>query len=311
MTASARRLLLAALVPFLCSALAAPALGEVAADRVDDKRLALIIIAGTITDGIDPIPQESWRELRPAAANSDALNPTGEFRGDGRPDFAWERVSGWPTAVWAYSDGTEHDIALAQWQSNAWGPVEFVTASTADERDPRVALAPDGTLHVTWWIEDGGGTVLLATREAGATGWGPPVVVSLPGEAARRPAVVVEGPLRVAYERVSAVDGTAVDLVVRRRTAEGAFVVEHVASAGWEGPLDPQLHAVESHLWLDWKDAPDKFCHAELVSGAWAQAGARPWNDPSWPGQEAARKAIAREVLSDLDADASESTSPQ
>jgi hypothetical protein len=154
------------------------------------------LILGTITEDSDPIT--SWLQYRPASP-SEVLNPGGHARGDGRPDLASKPGTlGWPLAIWAWNTGADHDIAYAEWNGGAWGPIEFLTAGIEDELDPRLFVESDGTLHAAWWLDGPVDRVFLVTKPAGSI-WGLPVEVVTGG---RRPSVAVDGgTLRVAFER--------------------------------------------------------------------------------------------------------------
>ncbi len=254
------------------------------------------IILGTIIEGPDPVG--IWIQYRPVGANQ-VLNPSGDARGDGRPDIVFKTVvdDGDPVGTWAYNAGTDHDIAFSEWDGTAWTAIEFLTSSTSDEVDPRVFVDIDGTVHVAWWVA-GTEKVYVATRPAGTTMWDPPVLVTGGSETGRRPSVsVFAGELKVTYERTSSVGGMAQDVVVATKQGNGSFVLELVGSTVRTDPLDIMAHVADGHLWLDWKHEASEFGCAEYVGSSWTAIVPEPWPDPSWVGVEEVRKMIRKEVL--------------
>ncbi|MCP3919290.1 MAG: hypothetical protein GY711_27440, partial [bacterium] len=124
-----------ALIGLLLVCAATSALAEVSTDG--QQRLGSIIL-GIITEGADPIPL--WQPLRPLPPGQ-ILNPDGATRGDGRPDMTVRTLENptrfWPVVVWAYNNGSEHDVAFSEWDGAQWTPVEFLTTAAGDELDPR------------------------------------------------------------------------------------------------------------------------------------------------------------------------------
>lgn len=273
--------------------LAFGALGAVRAEVSVDRRGAyvqILVMAG-ITD--DPNPVGVWLQYRPIA-QSEVLNASGDSRQDGRPDLS-NLPDGRPVAVWAYNAGTDHDVALAEWTGTAWGPVEFLTVSGANDLDPRIFVEPDGAVHVVWWTEGPPTRVFLLTRPAATSLWeGPIEVIS----GARRPSVaVLDDVLRVSYERDSAVPGMVQDVVVARREPGGGFATDFVESTTRFDRLDPVLHVAHDRLWLDWKQDNQRFGFSEYEQSDWGEVGEPAWPEPSWVCVEETRKTIRNQVF--------------
>jgi hypothetical protein len=218
--------------------------------------------------------------------------------GDGRPDIVWKE-NGWPAVTWNYNAGSDFDIAFSEWDGTQWTATAFLTASTGDERDPRLFVEPDGTTRVVWWTAGASEEVYLSTRQAGSSTWDLPVVVTTGGENGRRPAVsVFEGMVFVAYERDSISPGMAQDIVVAALQAGGGFVFEVIGATARTERFDVMLHAEQGHLWADWKHEAGEFGCAEHQSSAgWTANTPEPWTDPSWIGVEQTRKAIRSRIL--------------
>ena len=122
----ARRRFVALLVVTLAAGLVQTPRAEVSGSHRNDGLVDMLVMGPLgITDGVDPIPQ-IWKQYRPLPPEW-VLNPSGELRGDGRPDVAFHRPSGAPVVVWAYNHGESHDIAISSWEADGWSPVELIT----------------------------------------------------------------------------------------------------------------------------------------------------------------------------------------
>lgn len=260
---------------------------------------------GTLTLGIiteDPETIGVWQQFRDLPPNQ-VLNPGGDTRGDGRPDIAY-KVSGepgptgsWPVVVWAYKAGADHDVAIAEWTGTAWSAIVFLTAGIEDDLDPRAFVEADGTAHVVWWTDDELDRVVLATRSAATGLWSAPIEVIAGG---RRPSVaVLDGVLRVAFERDSVVAGMQQEVVVLRREPAGSFGEESVATTARSEPLDAMLHVSGGTLWLDWMHGEGVFGSVEYGPSGWGAVAEPPWSAPTWVGVEETRRAIEIQVLLD------------
>ncbi|NIL99546.1 MAG: hypothetical protein GTN89_00990 [Acidobacteria bacterium] len=250
-----------------------------------------VIIMGII-DHSDPVGI-AWQPLGQIPADW-ILNPSGATRGDGWPSVARDPNTGYESVTWAYNAGSDFDIAYSEWDGTQWAPVEFLTASTAKELDPRVRVASDGTVAVAWWEDGVVDTVFLRTRLAGSPIWSSPVQVSQPGVPARRPSIVDhEGTIRIVYEQ-DAIIGQ--DVVVTTVTEEG-YTRETVHTTARTEPLDAILHTRGSHLWLDWKESSDALGRAAWEADSWVVQPSEPWLDESWIGIEQARRSVRSKVL--------------
>ena len=248
-----------------------------------------------VSDGADPFSPNAWYPYR-SGQTVMILNSDGVVREDGRPDIAWH-ADGAPVVVWAWNLGTDHDVALAEWDGDDWAAPAFLTSSTSDDLDPRVFLEPDGTVRVAWWTDGTPSAVFVMTRPAGG-GWSAPVQVTGPDESGRRPSVAVfDGAIRVAYERASSEPGMAQEIVVATEQPGGGFAYEIVAATARADRLDAVLHAERGKLWVDWKHDEAWIGYAECEAGAWTVASPIAWNDPSWIGVEMTRRVVRFTVL--------------
>ena len=245
----------------------------------------------------DPNPVGTvWIPLR-TIPQSWLLNPDGGPRGDRRPDSA-RLASHSPAAVWAYVPGPSSDIAFAEWNGAGWLPTEFLTDGQGWNWDPRIHIASDDTIQVVWWEQTAPARVLLRSRPAGSTTWGPLVPVSGPLESGRRPSVVaIDDTVWVAYERDSALPGVAQEVVVAVRQGAGAFARLVVAETTETDALEVSIHHEEGHLWLGWRQDEDAFVHIERIGSVWSPPVVHLWSDYTWLGLEQIRRVVRSEVL--------------
>jgi hypothetical protein len=262
-----------------------PGWAEVAVETQPDGGVLLVV---QITEGPDPIPQSIWdpvgswdREL--------TLNSDGGIRGDGRPDVA--EGSGAPVVAWSYRGASDHDVALASWTATGW-QTEFLTADRANELDPRVFEAPDGSLHATWWVP--AGDVYYLSNAGG--GWGVPTRLTATPSLGRRPSVATwRGSVLVAYERDA---GPGVQEVVCALVApDGLSTPFGTFSVARTQPLDAILHVSGARLWLDWKQSATEMAYSERGDRNWSQPATVSWTDPSWLGEREARARVRKIVL--------------
>jgi hypothetical protein len=268
---------------------------EVAGRPGQDGRVDFLVMGPLgITDGVDPIPQV-WTQYRPLPSDW-VLNPSGDAREDGRPDIAFRRPEGTPVVVWAYNHGESHDIAIATWEADGWGPVELITNTAENEVDPRVFVLGDGTTLVTWWVEGPDTRVEVTTRAQDGDTWAAPQRVTELNEPGARPSIAFHGgAVWVAYERDATenVFNTR-EVAVRRQSEAGTFVLEFVAESEYDGPLEPVLHVKPGKFWMDWRYSEDEYAYAEIDGTAGSSTSLESCTDPSWIGVESVRRLIAK-----------------
>ena len=249
-----------------------------------------VIVLGII-EGPDPIPQIIWapvRDIDPVLY----LNPDGAARGDGRPDIFTNPVTGLPHVVWAYNNGSDFDIAYSRWSASGWRQTEFITASVADELDPRIFI-DDDAIYVVWWEPTSSAVRLIKREHLGD--WQP--VESISGLLGERPSVVTwGGTVLVASEQQDGMGGT--DIVLSTRIAEDVYDSEVVGSAPDVSPLDVILHTEQGKLWMDWRHTSASYAYSEYTGSSWKPAASVPWTETSWVQLEEVRLCIRNMVMS-------------
>jgi hypothetical protein len=269
--------------------LAGPSRAELSAE-VGLSEIGVMILG--VIEGPDPIPQIIWEPIRdtdPALI----LNPAGAARGDGRPDVAFDPVTGRPHVVWAYNNGTDFDIAHSYWNGSGWTAPEFLTADAENQLDPRIFI-DESAIYVTWW-ELGTGSVWLITQPRG-NAWG--LAEQVNGQFGMRPSVVTwGGTVVVASESDDGQGGHEIQLSTRGE--QGMFNTQLVSVSSQDQALDVMLHTESGRLWMDWRHSGTQFAYSEFEGSAWNPTSTVPWTDTSWLRFEQVHLAIRNLVVSD------------
>ncbi len=278
-----------ALIPCLTvAALAAtvgplPVRAEVSADP-SPAGVRMMILG--IIEGPDPIPQVLWGPVREVDPDL-FLNPAGAARGDGRPDVAIDPVTEWPHVVWAWNNGSDHDIAYSRWTADGWSETEFLTSGMSNELDPRI-FVDDETIYVVWW-EEVTNKVWLVTRPRDGE-WDISELVSQSLQTGMRPSVVPwGGTVLIAAEDDDGQGGKLI--LIATRQAQGVYATETLGSAQG-GPLDVVLHTGQGKLWIDWRHSGEEFAYSEFNDDSWGTTVTVPWTDDSWLRLEEIRLCI-------------------
>jgi hypothetical protein len=278
----------------LCLTLAAFAAGATtphAEISADPTLYEVGVIVLGIIEGPDPIPQVIWapvRDIDPVLY----LNPDGAGRGDGRPDIFINPVTGSPHVVWAYDNGSDFDIAYSYWTGSGWRQTEFITASVADELDPRIFI-DDDAIYVVWWEPTSSAIGLIKREHLGE--WQP--VESVGGLIGERPSVVTwGGTVFVASERDDGMGGT--DIVLSTRVGADVYDSEIVGNAPDVSPLDVVLHTEQGKLWMDWRHSSASYAYSEHSGSGWNPAASVPWTETNWVQLEEVRLCIRNMVMS-------------
>lgn len=217
-------------------------------------------ILGIIEDGPSPWSSITWRAVGPGNSDRVVLNPQGEANGDGAPTLLSDQTNGLIVAAWARSSASGFDVVVSRFVEGAWSTPHVVAGSLSHELDPHLVLAPDGTVHLFYWVEGASRQVFQVVAPADLSSWSAPVLVSQPGESACRPAgAFYNGVLHVAYEVHNFGNGNSPRQVVLSRFENGVYTPEVVAMTNNLEDVFPQVHSHGGRLWVDWVDqeSPD------------------------------------------------------
>ena len=222
----------------------------------------------------DPSPIGTvWRKLTAPDPFHLDLNPQGETNGDGMPSVVTDANTGLVAAAWSRNSATGFDIVVSRFVADSWTTPQLVAAAPANERDPQLVLAPDGSVNMFYWVDGATPQVFHTVAPSDLSSWSAPVLVSQPGVASCRPAgAFYDGVLRVAYEVHNFGSGNTPRQVVLARFENGAFTPEVVAMTNNLGEVRPQVHSHSGHIWVDWVDHETTGGSGEL---AWTRQSAQ------------------------------------
>lgn len=250
-------------------ALALPALAQLQPTTnvpTESSALEAVYLAWPPEDP-DPVPwvrttlQDGRREVL-YDSSGDLLSIAVQRQDSGRTLVAWSRAA-----------GNGYDVALSRFEAGSWSEPVVVAGTSADERDPALAVAPDGTVHVLYSVAGEPPRVYHRQAPPDLSSWSDPVAVSGPKEpAAGARAVFHGGILHAVYEVDDFGFGSAQKRIVVARLTPGGFVSETVATTSNEGPVRPEIHAEGGRLWVEWIDAPGEI--AWTLEGAGERFGA-------------------------------------
>jgi hypothetical protein len=226
--------------------------GVAVASGVGDPNVVYIIDSSTE----DPSPiNPVWRKFSLAASFHVALNPQGEANGDGTPSLVTDPSDGLIAAAWSRNSASGYDVVLSRFESGAWSDAAIVAGSPADDLDPQLALGPDGSVHLFYWVDGTTPQVFHRVAPPDLSSWSTPELVSTAGQSASRPAgAFYNGVLYVAYELHSFGNGNTPKQVVLARYENGDFTTEVVAMTNNASNTRPQVHSHAGRLWVDWVD---------------------------------------------------------
>ena len=284
------RLRTAALTAALCLAVCGPVFAEVSGSG--DEQVCRVLILGVI-EGPDPIPGSfiDWIPVQDAG-DAAVLNADGALRNDGRPDVSYRPQSGWPVVVWEYNFGSDHDIALAEWNGTGWTQPYFVSSTTIDDRDPRGFVDAAGAVWVVWWQDLAQPRIVFRKRNVASGMWSLERLVT---DFGRRPSIViVENAPVLAYERPG---GAGSEIVLATANPDGSFSHEVIATTTRIERLDPVVHWAGGKLWVDWKHESGTFGWTVKGATGWSAVQTVDWDDTSWLGEETVRMQVRRGVL--------------
>ena len=128
----------------------------------------------------------------------------------------------------------------------------ILTSNTANDVDPRVAVAPGGDILVVWWRDLAKDAVQYRKRSAATGAWGVEKAAGAATEANSHPRIVYDaGKAWVAYQIQNS-----------KSKSIGAQIIDDdpepfrtiVATTNRINDLDIQITSESSHLWLSWID---------------------------------------------------------
>lgn len=193
--------------------------------------------------------------------------------------------------VWTGTDHDIHYVVKPRFGSSL--DVSVVTDHPLDDRQPRLAIGPQGDAWVTWWRDDAVDRVLVRKRLYADGSWSAERDLSLEGEGSRAPVAIHDGTRAwVAYE-CDAAEGSGVGVVAIIDEPDPIPTRSLVGTSTHAGPLDVRLEAEGGHLWVSWIDGPSDLGWSEY------DAASETWSVPLYESYAADDVAAARERVRD------------
>ena len=225
-------------------------------------------ILAQITDDSDPWGG-AWKRFG-IEPGREVLNPSGFENGDGSPSLL-VLEDGRALVAWSRNSASGFDVVLSVFGPGGWSPIAAIAESPANELDPSVALAPDGTVHLVYAVDGVDAKVVHRTAPADLSAWSAEARVSPLGQLARKPSAVWDGEtLRVAYEIDDFGQGNTPRSVAVARLEGTAFQSDVVAVTYGAPEITPRIQRHAGRVWLDWVDAVGEVAWTRLdPQGEW------------------------------------------
>jgi hypothetical protein len=154
----------------------------------------------------------------------------------------------------------------------------FLTTHTANDVDPRIAIAANGDTAVVWWRDLAADTVLYRKQSFTTGLWSAERLAGTAGQSNSHPRVnYANGKFWVAFQ-IQNPKNRSVAAQVIDDTPEPITAI--VATTTFSGDLDIRLHAESGHLWLTWIDSNSYVGYSEYIYGSqyWAIPAREPFS---------------------------------
>lgn len=205
------------------------------------------------------------------------------------PDLRINTVTGLIETVDATWSGSNFNVRLTQVTTGGQQTSSsLVTAHSANDIDPRVAITPSGDALIVWWRDLTTDAVVYRKRTLATGTWGPERAVGMTSESGSHPRLVYADRAWVAYEIKNKKDRSVACQVIDDDVEP---IRQIVATTSYTGDLDVQLNAESGHLWVTWIDGPSRVVYAEYVYAR------QLWNVPLQESDPAGSVPAARERI--------------
>jgi len=172
----------------------------------------------------------------------------------------------------------------------------ILTANSADDLDPRIAINPGGNAYVVWWRDAATDKIVFRKRTLATGAWGAEQAVGLSNESSSRPRIAIaSGSPWVAYQ-IQGPRTRNIGVQIIDDSPEPFRTILGTTSFG--GDLDVQINSVAGHLWVTWVDSAQRVGYAEYAfdKRVWLPTGYESFSSDSLAE---ARTRIEISVLSD------------
>jgi hypothetical protein len=169
------------------------------------------------------------------------------------PDVRINNLSGLIETVDATWSGTNYNVRYTQVTSAGQQMTSTVlTVNSANDLDPRIAIAPNGDALVAWWRDMATDAVVYRKRAFATGAWTLEHAAGAANERNSRPRVVYAGDTPwVAYQIRNSMTRSVAAQIIDDDPEPFRSIV---ATTSYGGDLDIQLNAESTHLWVTWID---------------------------------------------------------
>src|SRR5262245_28802291 len=109
-------------------------------------------VVGVITEEPTPIGGSLWVRMGPPTVYRSVLNPGGETNEDGAPSLVSDSA-GLIVAGWSLNTPTGYDVVVSRFVAGDWTAPQVVIGGSGNQLDPKLALAPNGSVHLLYWVD--------------------------------------------------------------------------------------------------------------------------------------------------------------
>jgi hypothetical protein len=190
-------------------------------------------------------------------------------------------------------EASSYDIRLLISQSlDGDATVFHVSTHEADDRSPRIEIAPGGDTWMTWRRDLETDEVRVRPFFHGSQTLGSDRLVSQSSENARNPEIVFDGVAPwIVYEDHGSAKSVIVVGINDEPDPVGAGVTLRTTSYG--GNVDARIHHASGHLWVTWVDS------ATHVGWAERDYGEETWSAAAYESYSGSTVGAARQAIRD------------
>jgi hypothetical protein len=205
----------------------------------------------------DPTPFGSAWYSFSSSPSRVVLNPQGAVNGDGNPAFVLNPVSNTPIVTWSRNNSGHFEVVVSAFIAGAWSTPQVVSASSANELDPSLAVDATGAVHLFYWVDTGATQRVYYTHApSDLSSWSASIPVSSVGESACRPGAAIHNDtLSVAYESHPGGYGTIPSQVVVADYDGSNFISAVAVTSNNPAELWPAVRAHAGRYWVEWVDS--------------------------------------------------------
>jgi len=220
--------------------------------------------------------------------------------GSDPPDSELNPVTGIIETTDVSSDSGNSDVRFVADPGGGCARFVFlVTSSPFEDLGPRLTITEEGDTWVVWWRDDVYDTVLARKHTLATDSWSEEIIVGEKLESGSRPELVHDGSTAwVVYEIDDTAGGTSIAVGAIHDGPDPVGARRILATAFYEGDIDPAIVFAEGQLWVSWVDSDSEvgWSAYDPASGVWQAAAYEPYAADS---VEQARQRIRAAVLGD------------